>query len=103
MAYVSFMLCTTALLAAPKWALRGRQRASSAVPLYGPSYHLRTHALVLQAYAAQAVIDSLRGSLLAPLYLRLLGAVASCSAYIGTLEVRALIGGCAYVSNSHRC
>jgi hypothetical protein len=99
-AYVGFMLCLAALVAAHKWALRGRQRASGAVPLYGLGYHVRTHALVLQAYASQAVLDSLRGSLLAPLYLRLLGAVVSCSAYIGTLEVRAPVICSANFDNS---
>jgi carbonic anhydrase/acetyltransferase-like protein (isoleucine patch superfamily) len=87
-AFVGYLLCMVITVALHKWVLRWRQRGGSSMPLGGLFYHLRANALVLQSYSGLYSLDTLRGTVFAPIYLRLLGAPVSPSAYIGTFQVR---------------
>ena len=73
LAFLFFWLALLVTVVAEKWLLRGRMREGFAVPVRGVKYHLRSQQLVFQSYAGTAALDTLRGSVLAPLFLRLLG------------------------------
>ena len=86
-AFLSFWICILVVVVLHKWVLRGRQTEGTIVPLRGPSYHARLQTLVLQNYAGVAALETLRGSVFAPWYLRLLGSRTDGSAYINTLTI----------------
>jgi hypothetical protein len=86
-AFLGYLFLTVLTVVVHKWLLRGRQKAGSSVGLGGVFYHIRAHALVLQTYSASFNLDVFRGTIFAPLYLRLLGASVAPSAYIGTFQV----------------
>ncbi|TFJ86619.1 hypothetical protein NSK_002273 [Nannochloropsis salina CCMP1776] len=86
-AFLSFWICILVVVVLHKWILRGRQMEGTIVPLRGPSYHARLQTLVLQNYAGVAALETLRGSVFAPWYLRLLGSRTDGSAYINTLTI----------------
>ncbi len=75
-AFLMFWACLLVLVVLEKWATRGRQREGGVIPVRGAAYHLRSQQLVFQSYASTAALDTLRGTVLAPLYLTLLGAYA---------------------------
>lgn len=87
LAFLGYLFLTVLTVVVHKWLLRGRQRPGSSVGLGGLFYHIRAHALVLQTYSASFNLDVFRGTIFAPLYLRLLGASVAPSAYIGTFQV----------------
>lgn len=86
-AFLIFWVSILVVVVVEKWALRWRQKEGMTVPVRGPSYHARIQTLVLQNYAGTAALETLRGSVLAPWYLRLLGAKVDGSAYVNTLVI----------------
>ena len=93
---VAFLIFWAALLftvVAEKWLLRGRMREGFAVPVRGLRYHLRSQQLVFQSYAGTAALDTLRGSVLAPLFLCLLGACGVDGSLVGLACLVALLVG----------
>jgi hypothetical protein len=86
-AFLFFWISLLVLVVVEKWLLRWRQTEGNALKVRGPFYHARIQTLVFQSYAASAALDTLRGSALAPWYLRLLGGKIDASAYVDTMQI----------------
>ena len=86
-AFLMFWVSILVVVVVQKWVLRWRQTEGMTVPVRGPSYHARIQTLVFQNYAGAAALETLRGSVLAPWYLWLLGAKVDGSAYVNTLLI----------------
>ena len=85
--YLGFSLCFVIVVVAQKWVMRWRTAQGSSMVLRGVYYHARAHAMVLQTYASIITMDAIRGSVFAPLYLRLLGSKVHPTAYVDTLLI----------------
>ena len=82
-----FSLGMLLLVVLQKWMTRCRVQEGSLVTPHGIKHHTRALTLILQTYAHNSTLDTLRGSMWANLYLTLMGAKVHPSAYINTLHV----------------
>jgi carbonic anhydrase/acetyltransferase-like protein (isoleucine patch superfamily) len=85
--HVLFLLTLALLVAGHKWLIVGRLRAGRAFPLHGATYHRRRSGLVMQGLGGSSGLEDLAGSVLCPLYLRLLGANIDRHAGVYSMEV----------------
>lgn len=82
-----FLVSLLVHVVAHKWMCAWLMKPAQAFGLDSLTYHRRLSALVLQGFATTVMFDQLRGSVFAPLYLRLLGAKTHFRAVINSLEV----------------
>jgi hypothetical protein len=84
--FALFYATLLTLVLLQKWTL-GNYRPGWKLTLRGPAFYLRSFTLALQTFAAASAFETLRGSVFAPLYLRLLGAKIHPTAFVNTLQV----------------
>ena len=85
--FLGFTFLLVLAVAAHKWMIRWKVSPGSFMALRGFTYHIRLHTMIQQTQAALSNVGTLRGSVWAPWYLRLLGAHVDPSAYMDTVMV----------------
>jgi len=82
-----FVLCLMVVVVLDKWLLGWAMMEGKRFNLGGITYHRRLSTIILQGFSSRACLDPLRGSIFAPLYLRLLGASVHPTSLINTLQL----------------
>lgn len=85
--HVLFLLTLALLVAGHKWLLLGRLGSNASFEVHGATYHRRRSALAMQGLGASSGLEDLMGTLLCPLYLRLLGADIHWRVAVNSLDV----------------